>query len=87
MIPTVPEATLHHAQPRSDRLIALFLLGMVLFTPALLHVFGHSATVFGWPVLFVYVFVCWVVLVLLTALDVEGRSEDKPKKDKGPAAP
>jgi len=87
VIPSVPEINLHHAQPRTDRLIALFLLGMVFFAPPLLHVFGVSATVFGWPLLLIYVFVCWAALVLLTALDVERRHDVKPKKDKGPPAP
>ncbi len=48
--------------------VALFLLGFVLFSPWLLRVFdAPGAEVFGIPLLFVYLFVSWVVLIALTA--------------------
>ncbi len=64
-------------QPRNDRLIALFLLGVVLFTPPLLRVFGTDLTIFGCPLLFVYIFLAWALVVTLIALDIERRNEPK----------
>jgi len=56
---------------RSDRLVALFLLGVVLFNPPVLRAFGATETLFGWPVLYFYIFVAWAVVIGLTALAVE----------------
>ena len=39
---------------RRDRLIGLFVLGLVLFNPPILNLVG--GTIFGWPALFVYLF-------------------------------
>ncbi len=48
--------------------VALFMLGFVLFSPWLLSVFdAPGAKVFGIPLLFVYLFVSWAVLIALTA--------------------
>jgi hypothetical protein len=64
-------------QPRNDRLVALFLLGLVLFAPPLVRIFGIPATIFGIPLLFLYMFLAWAVVVVLIALDVERRGEPK----------
>lgn len=64
--------------PKSDRLVALFLFGTFSFSPPLLRVFGVPATVFGWPLLTVYVFALWAVLIALLALHVEGRGTPRP---------
>lgn len=48
--------------------IALYLLGVVLFSPLLLSVFDVAgARVAGVPLLFVYLFAAWAVLIALTA--------------------
>ncbi len=79
MIPSVPDASAPHATPRNDRLIALFLFAAVAFMPPLVRVFGGSGTVFGWPVLFLYIFVLWGAVVALIAIDVEfGERKKKP---------
>jgi hypothetical protein len=52
---------------RPERLIALFLLGALLFSPALLALFAREETVAGVPLLFVYVFGAWSALVALLA--------------------
>ncbi len=56
---------------KSQRLIALFLLGTLLFNYPLLAVFDRVALAFGVPVLYVYVFSCWALLIGLLALVVE----------------
>ena len=54
------------------RLVALFLLGAVLFGYPLLAVFNVSGTVLGVPVLYAYMFVAWAALVALVAVVVRG---------------
>jgi hypothetical protein len=50
-----------------ERSIALFLLGMVAFSPPLLVIFNVEAALFGIPLLYVYLFVAWAVLIALIA--------------------
>lgn len=54
--------------PRTDRLVALFLLAMVTFNPPLLRVFGTGDTLFGWPLLYVYLMGVWAGVIVLAAL-------------------
>jgi len=56
---------------RSQRLVALFLLGALLFNYPLLAVFNRAAEVFGIPVLYAYIFFSWALLIGLLALVVE----------------
>ena len=54
---------------RRDRLIGLFVLGVVLFNPPILNLFG--GTIFGWPALFVYLFAAWALLIAGIAVVAE----------------
>lgn len=54
-----------------QRLVAVFLLGCLLLNFPLLYLFSASAPVLGVPLLFVYVFAAWAVLIMLLALAVE----------------
>ena len=58
---------------RGQRLAALCLLGFVLFSYPVLAVFNVPATVLGIPVLYLYFFVAWAVLIALMALVIERR--------------
>jgi hypothetical protein len=60
---------------KGQRLAALFLLGALLFNYPLLGLFADAGRVFGIPVLYVYVFAAWALLVALMALVVEKRNE------------
>ena len=51
----------------SERLIALFLLGAFLLLPPVLLVFNMPARALGVPVLYLYIFVVWAVLIALAA--------------------
>jgi hypothetical protein len=64
---------------RSERLIALFLFGAVAFSPLVLRVFDSDppSTLFGIPVLVLFVFAAWAVLVGLMALVVERHSSSR----------
>jgi len=57
---------------KSQRLVAVFLLGMLLFNYPLLAVFNGAAEAFGVPLLYAYIFLCWGLLIALMALVVEG---------------
>jgi len=50
-----------------DRSVALFVLGAILFLPPLLLVFNRPDRIAGVPVLYVYVFTAWCVLIALAA--------------------
>jgi hypothetical protein len=58
---------------RGQRLVALCLLGLLLFNYPLLAVFNVPAMLFGIPVLYVYFFLAWAVLIGLMALVIECR--------------
>ncbi|MGQ9366856.1 hypothetical protein [Azospirillum sp. ST 5-10] len=58
-------------RPGADRVVALFLLGAILFNPPLLRVFGAGDTLFGWPLLYVYILGVWAAVVGLLALHLE----------------
>jgi hypothetical protein len=56
---------------RGQRLVALFLLGFLLLNYPLLNLFAGPARVLGIPILYVYVFAVWALLIGLMALAVE----------------
>ncbi len=61
--------------PRNDRLIGLFLAGVVAFNPPLLHVFGLPVLLFGWPLIYFYLFSMWAALIALLAWHIEAAND------------
>ena len=59
------------SEAKGPRLIALFILGCLLFNYPILALFNVSGTVFGVPVLYAYIFVAWVLLIVLMAFVAE----------------
>jgi hypothetical protein len=55
----------------SERLIGLFLFGLLLFSPPLIGVFDKARLVGGIPVLYLYLFIAWATLIGLTVFIVE----------------
>jgi peptidoglycan/LPS O-acetylase OafA/YrhL len=55
-----------------DKLVGLFVLGVAVFNPPLLSLFS-GRTLFGWPLLYVYLFCVWSILIGAVALVVERR--------------
>jgi hypothetical protein len=53
------------------RLLALFLLGCLLFNYPLVALFNVRATVAGIPLLYAYLFSAWALLIVLAALIME----------------
>jgi len=59
-----------------ELLIALFLLGALLFAPPLLIIFNTATRILGIPALYFYLFVVWAALIALVALAVERQHAD-----------
>jgi len=60
----------------NKRLVALFLLGCVLFNYPILSLFNLEIPIFGLPLLLVYIFGIWCLLIGLTALATRFRSNE-----------
>lgn len=58
---------------KGQRLVALSMLGCLLFNYPILALFNRSGTVAGIPILYVYIFVVWGLLIALMALVVEAK--------------
>ena len=68
---------------RRDRLIGLFLLALVLLNPPLLLLFGGGDTVFGLPLLYVYIFVAWLLIIAAVAWIAERRTARRRRGEDG----
>ena len=52
----------------SERAVALFLLAVLAFSPFVLSIFNVSTFLFGIPLLYVYLFLAWGVVIALLAM-------------------
>ena len=59
-----------------ERLVALFLLGALLFTPPLIALFNTATRFLGLPVLYLYLFGTWAAVIALVALTVKRATAD-----------
>ena len=64
---------------RRDRLVGLFILGIVLFNPPVLNLFG--GTVLGWPALYLYLFGAWALIIAAMAFVVERNAAASDDRD------
>ena len=60
-------------ETKGQRFVALCMLGLLLFNYPILALFNVSATLFGVPVLYAYIFVAWAALIALMAFVAESR--------------
>jgi hypothetical protein len=58
-------------QSKSQRCVALCMLGMVLFNFPVLALFNVGGSLLGVPVLYAYIFMAWAALIALMALVAE----------------
>ncbi len=56
---------------KGQRLVALFLIGMLLFNYPVLFLFNSGGTILGIPLLYAYIFAAWGGLIALMALVVQ----------------
>ena len=60
---------------KGQRLVALFLLGSLLFNYPLLALFAGHGEILGIPLLYVYLFAAWALLIGLVVLVIEKRGD------------
>ncbi len=58
---------------KGQRLIALFFVGMLLFNYPILTLFSNDGRIWGIPILYIYVFTSWTILIGLIAWVIERR--------------
>jgi hypothetical protein len=56
---------------RGQRLLVLFLIGALLLNFPILSLFSSDGMLWGIPLLYLYLFVCWASLIALMALVIE----------------
>jgi len=62
-----------HFDSKGQRMIALCMLGCVLFNFPILALFNVPETLLGVPLLYAYIFFAWALLIALMAWVVEKR--------------
>jgi hypothetical protein len=78
------EMPMSHRTLVGQRLIALFVLGWLLFNYPLLALFNDTRTWLGFPLLYGYLFVAWALFIALLAVIVEqGVSRKTPTRAVG----
>lgn len=56
---------------KGQRLIAAFLFGLLVFNYPILALFNQDATLYGIPLLFIYIFGIWLLLIVVMMIIVE----------------
>jgi hypothetical protein len=56
---------------KNQRLVGVFLLGLLLFNYPLLALFNRAAEAFGIPMVYAYIFCAWALVIGLLALVIE----------------
>ena len=56
---------------KGQRLIAAFLFGCLVFNYPILAVFNQDGTLYGIPLLFIYIFGVWLLLIVVMMIIVE----------------
>lgn len=65
---------------KNKRLVSLFLLGAVFFNYPLLSLFNHKSYVLGFPILYLYIFSLWLLMiVLMIVITTRGNSPDNQR--------
>ena len=67
---------------KSKRLVGLFLLGFILFNYPIISLFNLDTYWFGIPVLYLYVFGSWFLLIMLIILITKFKIKPSPLADR-----
>jgi hypothetical protein len=70
-----------------ERLVGLFLIGVVGFTPPVLSLFSVGIFVAGVPLFYLYLFGLWIALVALAAMVVARLPDEAGEDGPSDAAP
>jgi hypothetical protein len=60
-----------------ERLLALFLLGMLFFMSPFLDIFNTPDRILGLPGLYLYLFASWTLLVVLVAAVIDSSDDEE----------
>ncbi|MBW2612657.1 MAG: hypothetical protein JRE14_15445 [Deltaproteobacteria bacterium] len=63
-----------HNSDKNKRLVSLFLLGFIFFNFPLLSLFNHKVYVLGLPLLYLYIFSNWVLMIIMMMFTTTRRS-------------
>ena len=70
-----------------ERCLGLFLLGLLAFSPPVLSLFRIETLVLGLPLLCLYLFVAWAILIALMALIVHAAAREEGDEPPAPPPP
>ena len=70
-----------------EKSLALFLLGLLLFSPPLLSLFSVERVVAGIPLLYLYLFCAWGLVVALIGMTAARRSERRASAGRAGGSP
>ena len=70
------------SQSKSQKLIAIFFLGLMQWIGPLLTLFNLPDMVLGIPIIFLYLFAVWVLLILFMVIVVEYRGKNTAESSK-----
>jgi hypothetical protein len=69
---------------REERLAGLLILGLALLNLPILSIFGGTAFVAGIPILYLYLFSAWSLIIGIAAFVLRGRSSESRSPSEGP---
>ena len=69
---------IRRAKINSERMVALFLLGVLVFNAPVLLLFDVDAYVLGIPLLYIYLFTAWIGLIALMRLTARRTPVERP---------
>lgn len=72
--------TMTKDKAKGKRFVGLFLLGCLLFNFPILSLFNHKVIVFGIPLLYLYMFSIWFILIVFIYLITRFTEETKRLK-------
>ena len=72
---------------KGERSLGLFALGLVIFNPPLLSIFSIEQLPFGLPLLYLFLFAAWALLIVMMALNARSPDEAAPSKPEPGGAP
>jgi TRAP-type C4-dicarboxylate transport system permease small subunit len=65
---------------KSQLLMGLFLLGCALFNYPILTLFNRRTTLFGIPLLYLYLFIIWAIIIVAIMLITKARTKTTSSK-------
>jgi hypothetical protein len=72
---------------KNKRLVSLFILGAVFFNYPLLSLFNHTSYILGFPVLYVYIFSLWLLMIVLMVVITTRRNHPDRQRPSNEQAP